>query len=267
MGLWQIALLTLYSVVSTWDHLGTLCYTYQPAIAGMFAGLIMGDLTTGLYIGGTLQLMVLGVGTFGGSSIPDYVSGALIGTAFAVTSGNAEIGLAIAVPVGVLLVQLDVLARFCNTYFQHICDQGCEEKNWGKIKLGVVCGMIPWALSRAIPMLVCLLLGQDVIAVAANAAPAWLISGFKFVGGLLPAVGIAILLRYLPLSRYWMYTLLGFFLAAYLKVPILGVAIVGLVAAAILYTNLVKAQNQRVVVTSSGEASATDDKGMIEDDE
>ena len=64
-----------------------------------------------------------------------------------------------------------------------------------------------------------------------------------------------------------MYTLLGFFLAAYLKVPILGVAIVGLVAAAILYTNLVKAQNQRVVVTSSGEASATDDKGMIEDDE
>lgn len=150
MEAWQILLLTLYAAVSCWDHLCPMWYTWQPAIAGLFAGVVMGDMTTGLYIGGTLQLMVLGLGTFGGSSLPDYTSGALIGTAFAVTSGSQEIGLAIAVPAGVLLVQLDVLARFANTYFQHLCEKACEKHNWRMVQGGVVLGIIPWALSRIV---------------------------------------------------------------------------------------------------------------------
>ena len=31
----------------------------------------MGDLQTGLYIGATLQLMTLGISSFGGASVPD----------------------------------------------------------------------------------------------------------------------------------------------------------------------------------------------------
>ena len=53
----------------------------KPAISGFLAGIIMGDVKTGLLVGATLQLMVLGVGTFGGSSIPDFGTGAIIGTA------------------------------------------------------------------------------------------------------------------------------------------------------------------------------------------
>lgn len=265
MEVWQILLLALYAAVSHWDHLCPMWYTWQPAIAGMFAGFIMGEPTTGLYIGGTLQLMVLGLGTFGGSSLPDYTSGALIGTAFAVTSGSQEIGLAIAVPAGVLLVQLDVLARFTNTYFQHFCEKACANKNWKMVKAGVVMGLIPWALSRIVPMLACLMLGQEAISVAAEVAPDWLINGFNFVGRILPSVGLAILLRYLPLSRYWMYALLGFFLAAYLKVPVLGVAIVGLVAAALMYNNLNSNAAQPSVAAAG--VSAGDIEGTIDDDE
>lgn len=264
MEVWQILLLTLYAAVSCWDHLCPMWYTWQPAIAGLFAGVVMGDMAVGLYIGGTLQLMVLGLGTFGGSSLPDYTSGALIGTAFAVTSGSQEIGLAIAVPAGVLLVQLDVLARFANTYFQHVCEKACDNKNWKMVNLGVVLGIIPWSLSRIIPMLACLVLGQEVISVAAEAAPQWLINGFNFVGSLLPSVGLAILLRYLPLKRYWMFALLGFFLAAYLGVPVLGVAIVGLIAAALKYYDLTSNANVQpaVAVAAAGEI-----EGTIDDDE
>lgn len=266
MEVWQIALLTFYSVFSCFDHQGPLCYTYQPVCAGFFGGLIMGDMATGLYIGATLQLMVLGVGTFGGASIPDYVSGALIGTAFAVTSGSTEIGLAIAVPVGVLLIQLDVLARFFNVYLQHIVDAGCEEKNWKKMYRGIFTGILSWTLSRAVPMLVCLVAGQDAVRMLSEMAPEWLINGFNFVGGLLPCVGIAILLRYLPLQRYWMFALLGFFLAAYLKVPILGVAVVGLIAAGIMYKNLKDADATKAAMQVAGPSTAQFE-GTIEDDE
>lgn len=183
----------------------------------------------------------------------------------AVTSGSQEIGLAIAVPAGVLLVQLDVLARFTNTYFQHFCEKACANKNWKMVKAGVVMGLIPWALSRIVPMLACLMLGQEAISVAAEVAPDWLINGFNFVGRILPSVGLAILLRYLPLSRYWMYALLGFFLAAYLKVPVLGVAIVGLVAAALMYNNLNSNAAQPSVAAAG--VSAGDIEGTIDDDE
>lgn len=264
MQAWQIALMTLYAVLSIYDHIGPHFYLFKPVIAGMFAGLIMGDITTGLFIGGTLQLMVLGVGTFGGSSMPDYVSGALIGTAFSVITGSTEIGLAVAVPVGILLVNCDIAARVINTFFVHeFCDKGCEERNWKKVQYGHLLGAIPWGLSRALPVLICLVLGQDVVAVAANAAPAWLISGFKLVGGLLPAVGIGVLLHYLPLKKYWMFALLGYFFVAYLQVPVLGTAIIGVIAAALVYMQMT---NQAAPAVAA-QANAVSESTTIEDDE
>ena len=44
----------------------------------------MGDITTGLLIGGSMQLTVLGVGTFGGASRIDANSGTVLATAFSV---------------------------------------------------------------------------------------------------------------------------------------------------------------------------------------
>lgn len=61
---WQILLLTLYSAYQILDELTINTSAGSPVFAGFIAGLIMGDLKTGLLIGGSLQLMVLGVGTF-----------------------------------------------------------------------------------------------------------------------------------------------------------------------------------------------------------
>ena len=56
-----------------------------PVGAGLIAGLIMGDLKTGLIIGGAMQLTVLGVGTFGGASKIDATTGTVLATAFSVS--------------------------------------------------------------------------------------------------------------------------------------------------------------------------------------
>lgn len=258
MSILQIILLSLYGFIGIWDDLNPGFKLGKPVIAGMFAGLIMGDMQTGLIVGGTLQLMILGVGTYGGASIPDYMTGAVVGTAFAVSSGQGlEFGLAIAVPVGLLMVQLDVLGRFCNTYFQHMADKGAEERNYRKVELGNLLGMIPWGLSRALPIFLALFFGQDIVTTLLNASPEWLMNGLKVAGGILPAIGIAILLRYMPIKAYWMYAIGGFVAATYLNIPMLGVALIGLVAAGIAYArpdvNVVRA------VETAG--------GVIEDDE
>ena len=84
--IWQIIALTILSMILIWDSLSTAIFDGKPMFAGILAGIIMGDIATGLAVGATLQLMVLGVGTYGGSSMPDYLTGAIVGTVFALSS-------------------------------------------------------------------------------------------------------------------------------------------------------------------------------------
>ncbi len=232
----QIILLSLYAFVAINDQIHSDFGLNRPLLAGCFAGIVMGDLAFGLTVGATLQLMVLGVSNFGGSSIPDFMSAALIGTALGVISGQGEeFGIGLAVPAGMLLVQIDVLARFANTFFQHQAVKYAEEVNLKKIEMMNILGVLMWGLSRAVPVFICLILGSKVVTSFVSYFPVWLSSGLKVAGGLLPAVGIAILLRYLPTKKYIPYLLMGFVLAAYLGVPMLGVAICGLALALLFY--------------------------------
>lgn len=60
-------------------------------------------------------------------------------------------------------------------------------------------------------------------------------TGLKTAGIILPAMGIAILMRYLPIKRYFPYFILGFVLMAYFakSFSLLGTALVGFVFAAL----------------------------------
>jgi PTS system mannose-specific IIC component len=63
---------------------------------------------------------------------------------------------------------------------------------------------------------------------------AWLQRGLGVVGASLPAVGFALLISYMDIATYWPYMLAGYALFAFLGVPTIGLAILG-VAAAGLY--------------------------------
>jgi PTS system mannose-specific IIC component len=261
MELWQIIILSLYAIYSIWDGLNPGIGLGNTVLAGAFTGWLLGDWQTGLMIGATLQLMALGIGSYGGASVPDYFTGAVVGTAFAVSSGQSmDVGIAISVPVALLMVQMDVLGRFCNTFFQHMAENGAEERNYKKVEWGNLLGILPWGLSRAIPIFLVLLLGQGIVEQLLSIAPEWLMNGLSVAGGMLPAVGIAILLKYMPIKKFWMYTLLGFVLASYLGLPVLAVALIGLVVAAVTF---IQKKEQPALVA----ANTVENGGTIEDDE
>lgn len=216
---WQILLLTLYAGYQIMDELNWYTCAGSAVFSGMITGLIMGDLQTGLFIGGSMQLTVLGVGTFGGASRIDANSGTLVATAFAVSAGmNPETALAaIGVPVAAILVYTDIAGRFANTFFGHMCDADIEKMNWGAYNVHYLLGAVSWMLSRMIPVFLALAFGQGVvegITTALNGDWKWLGDGLSVAGGALPAVGFAILLRYLPVKKHVAYLLLGFVVAA-----------------------------------------------------
>lgn len=216
---WQILLLTLYAGYQILDELNWYTCAGSAVFSGMITGLIMGDLQTGLFIGGSMQLTVLGVGTFGGASRIDANSGTLVATAFAVCAGmNPETALAaIGVPVAAILVYTDIAGRFANTFFGHMCDADIEKMNWGAYNVHYLLGAVSWMLSRMIPVFLALAFGQGLvegITTALNGDLKWLGDGLSVAGGALPAVGFAILLRYLPVKKHVAYLLLGFVIAA-----------------------------------------------------
>lgn len=249
IGLWQVLLITAYAVIAMFDNLNLKLELGKPLVAGCVTGIIMGDMTTGLAVGATLQLLILGVGGFGGAIIPDYTTAALIATPLAIITGkDMQFAIGLGVPIGLLMSQLDILVRLINIIFLKRAEKAAENEEYNKINLYAHLGMISWGLSRGVPVFLGLYFGVDFVTGILEYSPEWLLNGLKAASGILPAVGVAILLRYLPVKKFFSYLILGFVLAAYLNLPMLGIALLGIALAIVFYQNSYRGEIERSVV-------------------
>ncbi|HDK9377625.1 TPA: PTS sugar transporter subunit IIC, partial [Staphylococcus aureus] len=107
------------------------------------------------------------------------------------------------------------------------------------------------AMQAFIPMVILVAFGQVAIETATQWIPEWITNGLNVAGGMLPVVGVAMLMRYMPTKRYIWALLAGFIMAAYMELPILAVSIVGLALAVFIYNNLT---SQKVAVTTENAA-------------
>ena len=67
----QIALVFVVTFIAAIDQFDFLESLYQPIVTGAVIGLILGDLNTGLLVGGTYQLMTIGNMPIGGAQPPN----------------------------------------------------------------------------------------------------------------------------------------------------------------------------------------------------
>ena len=72
---------------------------------------------------------------------------------------------------------------------------------------------------------------MDTLSKLVALVPAWLLKGLTVAGGMLPAIGFAMIMSVMLKKEVVPFALLGYFLAAYLGVPVIGIAIVGTVFA------------------------------------
>lgn len=231
-----VIVLTVYVGFAQLDQISVQLGFYSPLFAATVTGALLGNVQMGLLVGASMQLMTLGVATYGGATVPDFLSGSIMGTAYAIISGQGpEYGVALAVPIGILLTQLDVLGRMTNLIFQHRADRCAERGDTRGVETSNILGIIPWTLTRMIPVFLGLFFGEAVVTLINDVIPAWLMSGLKYAGGIMPAMGIALLMRYLPVKKFFPYYIIGFVVMAYMSstFTILGVSLLGLALAGI----------------------------------
>src|SRR3954470_7824010 len=256
--------LTLWAIYCTYDGLGPfLIYAQRPLIAGSVAGLIVGHPLLGLLIGATLELAALGVYTYGGATIPDYQTGAIVGTALAAgaagdTSAQVAIGLGVGLPAAILLSALDPVGKIITTALVHRADGYAADGNARGLALIHWISLVPWVAVRAVPTFLAALAASGGLVKDITASiPAGFVQGMTLAGSLLPAVGFALLLGMMELPRYWYLLLVGFVGFAYLHLPVLGIALVG-VAVAMLFVTLKRDEPVLVVPEAADEEPAAD---------
>ena len=166
-----------------------------------------------------------------------------MGTALAAAgSGGFEhqiaIGIGVGLPTALLLASLDPIGRFLPTFWIHKADDYALKSNATGMTVMHWTAFIPWAAVRAIPtFLAALALNSNTVKSIQEAIPQGFVDGMSLLGAILPAVGFAMLLKLMPVRRYWYMLLIGFVLFAYLQISLIGIALFGL-AIAIMFITL-----------------------------
>jgi len=213
------------------DFLGTTLLS-RPLVLGPLVGLVLGDVTQGVIIGATLELIFMGNIKVGAAIPPDVITGGVLGTAFAIISGKGPaIALAIAVPVSILaemvISGLFVLRAMLNKKFNQYAEDGDFK---GIQRLHIISGLLRPVLMGIIIMLA-LQLGAGAMKTFLDMIPAWVQTGLQVAGNMLPALGFALLMNLMFNKNMAPYFFLGFMLAAYLKLPVIAIGGFGVIIA------------------------------------
>ncbi|MEG0541306.1 MAG: PTS N-acetylgalactosamine transporter subunit IIC [Angelakisella sp.] len=225
MEMSQALLLALVAGLAGVDYYMEVFQTYRPLVLGTIIGFIMGDVTTGLVIGATFELMWMGLMPIGGAQPPNMVIGTVIGVVFAIASGEgASTAIGIGVPFSILMQGVITLLYTTFAVFMPVADKHADKGN-GK-------GIERIQFSALAIVFVCyfviaffpIYLGADKAQFIISLMPEWIVTGLSVAGGIMPAIGFAILLNTMFRVEYIIFLVVGFIMVAYLGLPILAVS-------------------------------------------
>lgn len=216
------------------DFLGTTLLS-RPLVLAPLVGAALGDVHAGIVMGATLELIFMGNIKVGAAIPPDVITGGVLGTAFAITSGKgAAIALALAVPISILAEMLLSWLFVTRSVFNKAFARAASEGDWKRIQtLHVASGLLKPLLMGTVVCL-SLLLGAGAMKSLLDMIPAWLNAGLVVAGNVLPALGFALLLSLMFRRDVAPYFFLGFILASYMHLPMIAIGGLGVIIALIV---------------------------------
>ena len=217
MNVIQIVLLAVATFIFAVDQYSLTEVLYRPMVACPIIGLILGDVKTGLAIGGTYELMMIGNMPVGGAQPPNSVVGAVVAMIFATKAGmdvNTALGTAVIFSLfGQYVVTLVFTAM---SGFMATADKAAAEANpAGITKVNVISCCLLGGLFAVISIIAYVggtALAEPLQQLSDNAS--WLMGGFSAAGGMMRYVGFAVLLKIMLANDMWGIYFAGFAAAA-----------------------------------------------------
>lgn len=207
----------------------------RPIVIGPLLGLLLGDIQTGLLIGASLETIFMGVVNIGGASSAEPGLATALATAFAIQlHAGAAVAIPIAVPLGIIGLQIKTLLYVAivgpfATKFDRMAENG-DEKGIARLHYGL--WVLQWFIYALIPFFA-ILFGSEATQHLLEKIPEVIVHGLSLAGNLLPAVGMAMLLKILWDEKLFVYFMMGFVLLAYFQTPLIAVAVIAVIIAVI----------------------------------
>lgn len=224
----QALLIGIWAGIAGIDMFDGLTHIHRPIVTGLVVGLILGDMKTGLIVGATLELVWMGMVPLAGAQPPNVVIGGIIGTSIAIIAKlDPAAAVGIAVPFAVaaqagitlLFTVFSVLMHKADEYAANADMAGIDKINY----TGMAILFISYFLCAFLPIF----FGADKAAVIVGAIPEPLIAGLSVAGGMMPAIGFAMLLKIMLKKEYVAFLIGGFVLVTWFNISIIGLALIG----------------------------------------
>lgn len=243
----QALLLGLFSYFSNgglvyFGYVGALIMQ-KPIVAALICGIIMGDPTTAILIGCTIQAVYIGAANVAGvTSLPAINMSVWFAIPVAMTIGGdvtvaAQAALTICLACGPVETALRQLMNVVRAAILHVMDAAVHRGDLSKAKLIAYGGSQGLAfLQFALPVPILCLLGQEAVVSVVNMLPDWLLGCLGSFTKLLPLLGFMILLAgLLKNNAQWILFVFGFALVKAAGLSVLTVTIIALAVAYVIF--------------------------------
>ena len=152
---------------------------------------------------------------------------------------NQQLALATALPLAIL-GQMGMYFRnmaLC-VWTQHRMEAAVERGS----KIGIIMNTQVWPnifnlILFVIPTFMAIYFGADAVQAIIDAVPMVIMDGLAVGGGMIGAVGLALLLQSINVKGIWYYFIIGFFFSSFLKIGNIGITLVAVVCVAMAYYN------------------------------
>lgn len=233
-------------------------FTNRCLVLSFGVGVILGDLPTALSVGAISELAFMGFGVGAGGTVPPNPIGpGIIGTLMAITMPNVtpETALSLSVPFAVAIQFLQTAIYTVRAGGPQGAINALKSQDFAGFRLQANLTVVLFAV-------VGFLLGftgsvaMEWLSYVVGLIPEWLLKGLSVAGGMLPAIGFAMIMSVMLKKELIPFAIMGYILASYLKMPVMGIALVA-AAFAIKYFN--DASKNQPVAAATGNGDEHDD--------
>lgn len=216
---------------------------HQPLVACTLIGLVTGNLEAGIMLGGSLQMIALGWANIGAAVAPDAALASVASAIILVLGGQGKAGIssaiAVAIPLAVAGLFLTMIVRTLAVPIVHMMDSAAEKGNIRQIEFLQVVAICMQGIRIVIPAAALLFIPAETVRSFLESMPAWLTDGMAIGGGMVVAVGYAMVINMMATKEVWPFFIIGFVLAALSELTLIALGALG-ISMALIYLRLSK---------------------------
>ena len=206
---------------------------HQPLVACTLIGLVTGQLVPCIILGGSLQMIALGWANIGAAVAPDAALAAVASAIILVQGGQGRAGvdtaIAVAIPLAVAGLFLTMIVRTLSVICVHQMDAAAAKGSFKGVEAWHIIASLftGYSVSRSQQhVITCNSIICRSCSTSYNRMPAWLTDGMSIGGGMVVAVGYAMVINMMATKEVWPFFAIGFCLAAVSDLTLIALGVI-----------------------------------------